>query len=1268
VAQNECSSSEDCEAGVCEDGACVNPDTCTENSDCVQRTFCAENGTCEPDPCVNTVCERGVCQRGTDNCVSASSCTQETEEEDCVAGEKCADGTCQPEESFCENVSCDRGVCRFSEGGCANAMDCAGDDANCVEGFFCSDTMNRCRANLCVQNDITCPNGVCDPATGRCENATTCTSNEDCLEDHLCVQASGEEDGTCRLEATACGDASGDGGCPGNQTCEYDAEDLSATCQEPEDCTTSLDCKDARQCAGRSCMEPVSCSADIWESNDSASEATVLTDGNPTARVEASLCQGDTDYYTFDSRDLGDVTTSATLIIQLDVADRDVGLGRVDLELTKDGSVVAEGTTGARGTESSIRIQEQIGATDQGDFNLAVTTNDQIKQPGVSYDLAVSMVPGDTVSACETATPLRANQRVSGNTTNSSSSALTGSCITDGAQRNEDVYMLEIDDPQEIQFELTPQISSANLGISIREQCTQAGTERACQVVPEAGEPTTQSALLGPGTYFVTVHTAAEGAGGPYTLNVSTTFTACAEDTAFCSGSDTAQLCSQEGGRFRSISCDAGCDPTTGRCVPPAGQRCGDAPQITRPSDNPGESVNRELNLAQYTNAYEVPSDSCLSDTEQSTGPEKAYQVVLPAKTSIEATASFQNEVDGSLYLVNDCSSLGDTCLAGASGSTDDESEETLNYSNTTENEQTAYLVVDSRTEQSFSTVQLSVTYTDVICTPDARRCSSAGNVEQCNDLGTAFNQIDNCRDWGCSGGTCQRPNNCSSVRNLTSQASQDGGVTFTGEHTKFTNDFSVSENTCGELGGIDTEGPDAVFSVDLADGEGLRVSSSSTEDDMNIAVESSCGAYTTQCLAWAEGFGDGPTVEYASDSNQTVYVLLDLSESSPDQGETFSFTAEIVGETCTPESVTCDGATVEYCPSSGLPDTYTCASGCTNGTCDTTNSEFCYDAEDITSQANGSGGLTRTIDWTNFSDDYDWEPFCDSGSVDQDEIAGQDATYKLDLAADEYLTANLDTTGSSDDASLMVLNGCTGIHDQTACNAGSHGSSQTSVTYSPDQAETVYLVAANDNGSGSNDSFELDAEIKPKACTPETRSCSGGSVNYCGTQGISEFTYSCPPNNNGDDCSNGMCGIRNNEFCYTAENITTQAKSSGGFSRTGSWGNFSNDIDDDGAWECLFLISGDSSGEDVVYRVDLQAGETLDASMSSSGTKGYLSAVTLCNDYANSCVTGDLKFSSDSSANINFTAQQDRTLFIIADNAENFGHGSSFTINASIN
>jgi hypothetical protein len=98
VALSECSSDEACDAGVCnDDGVCVNDGSgCQENSDCLARTFCNPDGECVADPCNDTTCQRGVCKRGTDRCVSAESCTERTESVDCVSSEKCAAGSCEP--------------------------------------------------------------------------------------------------------------------------------------------------------------------------------------------------------------------------------------------------------------------------------------------------------------------------------------------------------------------------------------------------------------------------------------------------------------------------------------------------------------------------------------------------------------------------------------------------------------------------------------------------------------------------------------------------------------------------------------------------------------------------------------------------------------------------------------------------------------------------------------------------------------------------------------------------------------------------------------------------------------------------------------------------------------------------------------------------------------------------------------------------------------------------------------------------------------------
>ncbi|MFB6375204.1 MAG: hypothetical protein ABEN55_19260, partial [Bradymonadaceae bacterium] len=172
---SECEKDGDCEAGVCRNGACVNPKQCQTDSDCMARTFCKKSGddakgTCEPDPCNDVSCRRGVCKRGTDDCVSADSCTKETQLLDCVAGQKCAGGTCQPPESYCEQVTCERGVCSFEEGGCVDAKDCKGKDKNCLPGKFCND-MGTCQVDLCKKNDVSCKgNGVCLPSTGTCQN------------------------------------------------------------------------------------------------------------------------------------------------------------------------------------------------------------------------------------------------------------------------------------------------------------------------------------------------------------------------------------------------------------------------------------------------------------------------------------------------------------------------------------------------------------------------------------------------------------------------------------------------------------------------------------------------------------------------------------------------------------------------------------------------------------------------------------------------------------------------------------------------------------------------------------------------------------------------------------------------------------------------------------------------------------------------------------------------------------------------------------------
>ncbi|MFB6375205.1 MAG: hypothetical protein ABEN55_19265, partial [Bradymonadaceae bacterium] len=290
----------------------------------------------------------------------------------------------------------------------------------------------------------------------------------DCLADHLCVE------GKCRLASVACGDAGGDGGCPGNQTCKYDKSDQTATCKEPSVCETSFDCQDDRQCGGRTCLEPKTCKKDLFEPNNGADEATTFADVARDHSVSASLCQGDTDLYKVDTTELIDPTARGTMLVELDVPARARGLGTLELTVTdSEGEELGSANTGARGADGQIRVPVEIKVPDHGKYDVEVTGGENLYLAGVTYDLSVNIVPSKTVNACKNAVPIKVIQRISGTTKDAESAHLGSHCTVQPNTSNEQIYKLNVDAPQEVTFALEPLVSSADLTMSLRGRCTQ---------------------------------------------------------------------------------------------------------------------------------------------------------------------------------------------------------------------------------------------------------------------------------------------------------------------------------------------------------------------------------------------------------------------------------------------------------------------------------------------------------------------------------------------------------------------------------------------------------------------------------------------------------------------------------------------------------------------------------------------------------------------------------------------------------------------------
>lgn len=920
VGETECSDDGDCSAGVCNDeGICVNDGSgCDSDTDCVPRTYCNAQSQCAPDPCNNIRCPRGVCERGTDNCVSRESCSESTEEWDCVAGEKCAEGTCAPASSFCDNLTCDRGVCSFEAGGCTNPADCQQEGAECLQGYFC-DSMGTCRPDLCVQNQIECDRGTCRPANGQCQNAESCQRSSDCVANHVCVE------GTCRLKSLACGNASGDRGCPGNRTCSYDPDSGEATCLEPAICTTSFDCRSGRQCGGRSCVGWRTCRPDDLEPNDTAGQATDIRQvSGGDARLSGTLCQGDVDRFRVDTNDFVSDATSGVLLVDLAVPRRDAGLGSAEVVILKDGTEVRTAQTGALGRDPTIQAEVPLGTSDHGTYAVEVRAGEDMRAAGVTYEIAVAVVSQDVQTACQQAVSLRANQSITGTTEGAPSSSLASQCGTPDNTKNERIYRLELDSPQQMTFDLNPQSEDSRMTMSIRSQCAQPSSETHCAGRGGRKTSETLTALLGAGTHFLIVQPLNWSQGGAFELETSTVYRACAPGDGFCDGEDRAHICRSDGGRFDAVACDAGCNPSTGTCYPPAGDICNDAESISS-SDIPGdEPITRTLQFKQLNDDYRVDGTSCPGmEGSRSDGPDKAFEVNLPSMQGMRADVTFEDGVQGSLYVVEDCSQTQQTCQRGALDSTENASSESITFSNRTDQPITRYLLVDTAGGQNVGTAELSLSYEAVSCSPGAATCTS-GEVEACNPAGTRFEIVDRC-GFSCEQATCQGET-CSNAITVPDDGQSHS---YTLDMDDFANDYDIAGAQCMD-DNVPSRGPDAVFELQ-ADASDVVTLDWDTNREPRVYVTTDCTNLSTSCVNGVSAFSQGSVdTTFVASQDDTYYVVADLAETGSSPAGSATLTAQVQAPTCTPYSGSCSGSgDFNFCNRFGLEDTYGCSNCC---------------------------------------------------------------------------------------------------------------------------------------------------------------------------------------------------------------------------------------------------------------------------------------------------------------------------------------------------
>lgn len=1225
-----CSESAPCAAGECKLGACVNKPTCASDNDCVQGSFCGQSGTCESDPCSDgtVTCDRGVCQKGTGMCVNEVVCTQENETTTCLEGFKCYEQKCVDESTYCAGQTCDRGVCDFENGGCADAADCAGDDNNCLAGNFCN-ANNTCEQNKCDANNTNCPRGECEPTTGMCVDKAMCNNSNDCLDGKLCVGT------TCVEEDKACGD----GGCPGNQVCFYDDLPRTAQCVENDmdGCSNANDCTGTRICVNGACADaPADCREDTLEENDDAASAKVYTDSATAGVVNAAICGGDADFFTFDTTQ--DQDQLGKLVVEINYDPADIGLGTLNLELIDKNNNSVQKVTA---TDGRARIETDVTVVTQGTFTIAVGDEGDVAGPGIRYTLYADVVNTTVITACQNPPELMAGTPVNSSTLSGASSALTASCADANGEVAEDIYKIVVPQDSYVKVSVQPD-QMADLSVSLRGECLRNASEIAGACSERGGPGTLEEvgALLPAGTYFAVVQGPSANTGGFYDIEVTIDAAICTSADNTCKDANTATVCNELGTAFVDEVCDSGCNMATGRCNRPAGDVCVDAPTVDE--NNP---IVATIEWDDVRGDYDPGANGCVNNAA---GPDRTYQVVVPANYAISASLTDAGN-DVSLYVVDTCGDVTNSCVFGVDDST--LSDETLFWANPDAAPRTVFVIADSA-QASTQSSTLNIELKQVICTPGQPECTTNASGDPashvCNADGTAFIDQTDCA-FGCdmATGACNKPPNdrCDGAITITPGTPQTGTI------ETYTHDYATPSSGCT---GFVNDGPDALYKINLQAFDTVDVSLNTVFDGA-VWMASSCDMMGNigACVAGADDELSNSTerLQFVAPADGEYYIVAQAFDVSGTGAFTLDVT--VTPRQCLPSTTppTCNGNNLTYCDNGQLVD-YACNGTCTGSACDTPTGDICIDARVL---AGPSGSLTaQTWSGTDAINVPDGERYGGCFMDDFDEADGVDTIYAFDLVAGDLLTVSLDSAEA--DALLHILEDCTNAN---SCVINNPAGGSTTLSYYSQNGGRIYVVADLLSGT-TTETYDLSWNItQGSVCAPGDSYCvDANTVAKCDGLGTGTvFQSSCP-----NGCQDGACVTD-----YAA--VDTCAAVSAAMVDVGSGVTYYADLEsfltDDVNMPSTSCTGATSSGNDGFFKVVVNDGEILHVTAQSFGGESPVVYVfTDCADPTTSCVAGSGSSNGLAETYYNNNTGMAQTMIVGIDSTSSFNDEAiAFTI-----
>jgi hypothetical protein len=529
-------------------------------------------------------------------------------------------------------------------------------------------------------------------------------------------------------------------------------------------------------------------------------------------------------------------------------------------------------------------------------------------------------------------------------------------------------------------------------------------------------------------------------------------------------------------------------------------------------------------------------------------------------------------------------------------------------------------------------------------CMAGDASCTDGSTSRVCSPSTGEYQTI-SCGSRGCNAATGL----CNRIPGDGCFAAIDASNGYTGslQWSSFSNDYGLEPTSRCATGDAlyNTFGTDVSFMVDLPAGRTVFATMRTPVNYGSLYIVSDCADIEGTCKPGAanlrqQGSEYVLTVSYKNESaaQQRLYIIADSgfgAEQGPANIEIG--TGELI---CGPASARCNGDAREICSDSGMQwnADQNCPFGCNVSTsqCNAATNNDCSGALDIMSVG---GRFTGTL--SDFTATYDPGSACPGG---MSRAPGRDALFFVNVNAGDRVRAIMD---ASFDAVVWAMTDCS--QPGPSCVGGvDRGNPETLVFIAPSAGR--YYIVADAWTTTATGNFTMTVSVEQPVCdTPgDILGCrDANTLEYCEDTGFS-LTYRCSTT-----CTNSMCDVPRADICYDAVTLAP------GQSFTGRFSDYTNQLNP-GTSTCI-VNSGDSqTGRDAVFAVQLQAGDILEANLTTTASTAgmyILDECTTVTDIPAACL-----YAAPRSNRLEFYAASTGVYYLVVD-ATSSSLTESFTV-----